>query len=121
LSEITATKAEFALALTSAGLDVVPYFPARVTPPIVIMQAGTPYLTNATVGHEFNLMLELQCVAMTADNEMATEALDQLIEDVVNALPEYAVLKSVGQPFALDVNNAQYLTATVQTELALTL
>lgn len=121
MSEITASKAEFALDLQNAGLDVVDYIPGRVTPPVVIIRSGSPYLTNASIGHEFILGLELLVVAQTADNEKATEDLDQLIEDVVNALPAYATMKGVSTPFALDVNNAQYLAATITTDLEITL
>ena len=121
MSEITASKAELALDLTTAGLDVVAYIPGRVTPPVVIIRSGSPYVSNATVGNGYLLGLELLCVASTADNEMATEDLDQLIEDVLNALPAYATMKGVSQPFALDVNNAQYLSATITTDLAIEL
>jgi hypothetical protein len=121
MSEITASKAEFALELADAGLDVVAYIPGRVTPPMVIMKSGAPYIVNATLGVGYSLGLELLCVASTADNESATEELDQLIEDVLNALPAYATMKGVSQPFALDVNNAQYLSATITTDLAIEL
>lgn len=121
MSEITASKAEFALALQNEGIDVVPFIPGRVTPPIVILRSGAPYITNASIGHEFILGLELVCVAMTADNEQATEALDQLLEDVINALPAYATMRQVGEPYSLDVNNAQYLAATIQTDIEITL
>lgn len=121
MSEITATKAEFALDLTNGGVDVVPYIPGRITPPIVIMKSGSPYIMNETVGTGYSLTLELLCVASTAENESATEDLDQLIEDVLNALPAYATMNSVSQPFALDTNNAQYLSATITTELAIEL
>lgn len=121
MSEITASKAEFALALTEAGLTVLPYIPARVTPPIVIMRSGSPYLVNASIGHEFVLGLELVCVAGFADNESTTEGLDQLIEDTINALPNYATMKGVSQPYALEANNATYLAADITTDLEITL
>lgn len=121
MSEITASKAEFALALQEAGLDVVPYVPGRVVPPVVIIRSSAPYLSTSSVSREYLLGLELICVAMTADNELATESLDQLIEDVVNALPSYATFKGVGEPYTLDVNNAQYLAASLTTDLSITL
>lgn len=121
MSEITASKAEFALALTEEGLTVLPYIPARLTPPIVIIRSGSPYLVNASIGHEFVLGLELVCVSTTADNELATETLDQLIEDVINALPNYATMKGVSQPYALEANNTQYLAADITTDLEITL
>lgn len=123
VSEITAVKAELALALADAGLDVTDYVPGRVTPPVVIFTAGTPYLAPETVGNEYELSLELKAVSMTADNEMATNALDLLVEQVVHAIAQlnYVRLRQVGAPYALEVNNATYLTADVGIALSLTL
>lgn len=123
VSEITAAKAELALALHDAGLDVVDYIPGRVMPPVVILTSGTPYLAPETVGNEYEMNLDLKCVAMTADNEMATNSLDLLIEQVVNALSNlhYVQLKQVNQPYALEANGAVYLAADANIMVSITL
>jgi len=122
-NEITASKAEFALDLTNAGLEVLDYVPERVTPPIVIISPDSPYLVTETVGNEYRLGLKLTLVAMTATNEEATEALDELIADTLLALEtiSYAVLKSVQTPFRLAVNNAEYLATDITLDLSITL
>ena len=123
VSEITAAKAEFALALADAGIDVMDYIPGRVMPPVVIIASGSPYLTPETVGNEYELNLDLKCVAMTADNQMATNALDLLVEQVVNALSDlhYIQMKQVNQPYALEANGAVYLAADVGVMVSITL
>jgi hypothetical protein len=123
VSEITAAKAEFALALADAGLDVVDYIPGRVVPPVVIISSGSPYITPETVGNEYELNLDLKCVAMTADNQMATNALDLLVEQVINALSDlhYIQMKQVNQPYALEANGAVYLAADVGVLVSITL
>jgi hypothetical protein len=123
VSEITAAKAEFALALHDAGIDVMDYVPGRVNPPVVIIAPGTPYLVPETVGNEYEMNLELKCVAMTADNELATNSLDLLIEQVVHAIASirYVRFKMVGQPYALEANNASYLSSDVSVALSITL
>jgi hypothetical protein len=123
VSEITAAKAEFALALADAGLDVVDYIPGRVVPPVVIISSGSPYITPETVGNEYELNLDLKCVAMTADNQMATNALDLLVEQVINALSDlhYIQMKQVNQPYALEANGAVYLAADVGVMVSITL
>jgi hypothetical protein len=123
VSEITAVKAELALALADAGLDVMDYIPGRVMPPVVIFTPGSPYLAPETVGNEYELSLDLKAVAMTADNEMATNALDLLVEQVVHAIAQlnYVRFKSVGSPYALEANGATYLSADVSIALSLTL
>lgn len=120
-AEITLAKQELKLDLAAAGLTVTEYVPERIVPPIVVVTADTPYMTMASVSQEFDLNLQLVCIAATAVNKKATEALDQLIEDAVNALPPYCLFKNVGQPYALQANNAEYLAANVSVNLQLTL
>jgi hypothetical protein len=122
-NEITASKAEFALDLTNAGLEVLDYVPERVVPPIVIVTSGSPYLVPETVGNEYRLGLNLTLVASTATNEEATLALDELIADTVNAVSKlgYVVLKTVNPPFRLAANNAEYLASEINLDLSITL
>ena len=120
-NEITAAKLEFKLDLVAGGLIVSDYVPERITPPIVIINAGTPYLRPSTIGNEYVLNLELVCVAATASNKLATERLDELLESVINAMPGYARVISAGQPFNLQTNNTEYLAASVQTDLQITI
>ena len=85
-NEITASKAEFALDLQNAGLDVVDYVPERIVPPILIISAGSPYLTVESLHADYRLGLNVTLVATTATNESATEELDDLIARTVSAL-----------------------------------
>jgi len=122
-NEITVSKAEFALDLTNAGLEVLDYVPERIVPPIVIITAGSPYLVAETVGREFRLGLNLTLVASTATNEEATEALDELIADTVTAVTSlgYVILKTVNPPYRLAANNAEYLASDLNLDLSITL
>jgi hypothetical protein len=122
MSEINASKVEFKLELTEAGLNVLEYIPERVTPPVVIINSGQPYLQTAQFG-EWSLGLELVLVASTATNKKATENLDQLIENVLNAIEPltYVRISSVNQPYNLQTNNAEYLATSLTVQLDITL
>jgi hypothetical protein len=122
-NEITASKAEFALDLQTAGLDVLDYVPERIVPPIVIITSGSPYLVGESLSNDYRLALNLTLVAATATNEEATEALDELIADTVNAISTlgYVILKSVNTPYRLAANNAEYLAADLNLDLSITL
>jgi hypothetical protein len=122
-NEITASKAEFKLDLQNAGLDVLDYVPERITPPIVIVNSGSPYLIAETVGNEYRLGLNVTLVASTATNEEATEALDELIAQTVSAISTlgYVILKTVNTPFRLAANNAEYLACDLNIDLSITL
>ncbi len=122
-NEITASKAEFKLDLQNAGLDVLDYVPERITPPIVIVNSGSPYLIAETVGNEYRLGLNVTLVASTATNEEATEALDELIAVTVSTISQlgYVILKAVNTPFRLAANNAEYLACDLNIDLSITL
>jgi hypothetical protein len=122
-NEITTSKAEFALDLQEAGLDVLDYVPERITPPIVIITSGSPYLTAETVGTDYRLGLRVTLVASTATNEEATEALDELIATAVSAISRlgYVILNGVNTPYRLAANNAEYLASDLTLDLSITL
>ena len=121
VNEITISKQEFALVLDEAGLRVLDYIPERVTPPIVIVAPGSPYLEPASINGEFKLNLEVTCVASMATNKQASEKLDALVADLLNALPGYAQMDNVSKPFELVANGASYLASTVNIELQITI
>jgi hypothetical protein len=122
MSEINAAKVEFKLELVDAGLNVLEYIPERITPPIVLLNASQPYIQTAQFG-EWSLGIELVLVASTATNKKATEDLDQLIEDTLNAIEPltYVRITSVNQPYNLQTNNAEYLAANIYCQLNLTI
>lgn len=122
MSEINDAKVQFKTDLAAAGLNVLEYVPERITPPIVILNAASPYVTTAEFG-EYTLGLELVLVASTATNKKATENLDQQIEDVLNAIEPltYVRLTSVNQPYNLQTNNAEYLSTNVYVQLAISI
>lgn len=120
-NEITAAKVEFKLDLVAGGLNVMDYVPERITPPIVIINSGVPYLRPASLGSEYILNLELVLVAAQATNKMATEKLDELLETTILALPGYAQMLQAGQPYNLQTNNTEYLAVSIQTDVRITI
>jgi enamine deaminase RidA (YjgF/YER057c/UK114 family) len=120
-NEITLAKAEFKLDLDTAGVTVVDYIPERITPPIVIINTASPYLTPSTLGNEYKMNLELVVVAATATNKQASEKLDEAIEAILLAMPRYARVLSVNEPYEMATNNANYLSANISVELEITL
>jgi hypothetical protein len=123
VNEITATKAEFRLDLDTAGLNVLDYVPGRITPPIVVITNGSPYISSGTLGGEYLLALDCVAIAARADNETATEELDGLLASLLTAIEglQYAALTGVGQPYTLTANNTEYLAANVSVNILMTL
>jgi hypothetical protein len=90
-------------------------------PPTVIIGPGSPYLTPVTVDGEYLMNLELMVISATAVNVKSTELLDLAIETILNGNPGYAHVSSVGQPYALQTNNAEFLAANITVDLRITL
>jgi len=120
-NEITISKAEFKLDLEDAGLTVLDYVPERIVPPIVIINSASPYLTPSSLGTEYLMNLELVLVAATATNKLATERLDEAIENALKAMPRYARVLRVNEPYEMQTNNANYLAANISVELEITI
>jgi len=120
-NEITVSKAEFKLDLEDAGLTVLDYVPERIVPPIVIINSASPYLTPSSLGTEYLMNLELVLVAATATNKLATERLDEAIENALKAMPRYARVLRVNEPYEMQTNNANYLAANISVELEITI
>jgi hypothetical protein len=120
-NEITISKAEFKLDLEDGGLTVLDYIPERIVPPIVIINNRTPYLTPSRLGTEYLLNLELVLVASTATNKQASEKLDEAIETALKAMPRYARVLQVNEPYEMQTNNASYLAANISVELEITI
>jgi hypothetical protein len=120
-NDITVAKQEFAAVLISAGIKVMDSVPERIVPPVAVINFGSPYLQAASIGSEYLLGIELVLVAQTATNKQATEQLDDLIQRTINALPHYARMTNVGQPYNLQTNNAEYLAANLLLNLRITI
>ena len=120
-NDITTAKQQFAAALALAGITVMDTVPERFVPPVAVINFGSPYLQAASIGSEYLLGIELVLVAQTATNKQATEKLDELIQDCINALPHYARMTNVGQPYNLQTNNAEYLATNMLLNLRITI
>jgi hypothetical protein len=121
VNEITASKAEYALTLTALGLKVSSFIPERIVPPTVVISPGSPYLEPVTIDNSWVMRLDLMVIAATAVNAKATEMLDKAIETILNGNPGYSKITSVGQPYALQTNNAEFLAANISLDIRITL
>lgn len=121
VNEITASKAEYALTLTALGLKVSSYIPERIVPPTVVISPGSPYLEPVTVDSSWTMRLELMVIAATAVNAKAAEMLDKAIETILLGNPGYCQITSIGQPYALQTNNAEFLAANISLDIRITI
>jgi hypothetical protein len=122
VNEITASRAEYALALTALGLKVSSFIPDRIVPPTVVLSPGSPYLEPVLLDRaEYLMRLEVMVIAAHAVNAKASELLDLAIETILNGNPGYARILNVSQPYALQTNNAEFLASNLSVDLRITL
>lgn len=121
-NEITTAREQFKTALVNGGIRVSEFIPERITPPIVIINSRSPYLQPNLFG-EYDLNLELVLVAATAVNKQAQEKLEDAIQEVLQVIAglPWVQFQTVGQPYAMQVNNAEYLSTNVSVSLQITI
>ena len=121
VNEITASRLEFALALTALGLNVKDHIDEITTPNSVTISPGSPYLEPQTLANSFKLNIDLVAVAPTGSNKKMAESIDALIEKLLLGIPNYATITSIAQPYALQTNNAVFLACNIGVEMRITL
>lgn len=107
----------------AAGLADVPskplvfsVIPERVTPPFVAIGPGDPYVEYEGAvfgGHRVRQFAT--CVVAPGTNDKQAEALDDLIELVINAIDADVdfVVERVQQPGQVAINNQAHLGASI--------
>ena len=105
---LKAARDELALLLTSAGVSVHSYIPERITPPVAVIEPGSPYMEEGTTFCEFQVRFNVVLLAAHATNENATNHLDQAICDIIDKVDTFD-LEGVEQPLAFEAGTASYL------------
>ena len=113
MNTLAQARQEIKLVLDRAGYSVSTFVPARPTPPLVVLEPGEPYMEEGETFSSFNVRFQLICLAAVATNEKATEALDQMIMDIVDELETYFI-DSVERPGSFEANGVSYLGTTIQ-------
>jgi hypothetical protein len=121
VNEITASRIEFALALSALGLNVKDHVDEITTPNSVTISPGSPYLEPQTVADRWLMKLDLVAVAPIGANRKMAEWIDALIEKLLSGMPDYATITNVSQPYGLQTNNAVFLAANISVEMRITL
>jgi hypothetical protein len=91
---------------------VYPFRPEGATPPCIFIEPRDPYLEPGTAYRDWRMSVSLTYVGQTATNKKATEDLDQVISEVIEAVRENWSVDSVSAGL-LDVNESTYVSAAI--------
>lgn len=111
MNGLTAVRNELTEQLEAAGFKVMGHVPSQITPPLIIIGAGDPYVEETDTGYSRSQMvvnLEVWLIAGQATNAKQTQTLDSMIEEVVLNLGEWT-LAGVSAPSQYQVNQSLYL------------
>lgn len=117
-------RTELAAMLTAGGVESFDYIPERINPPVAVVSAGDPYVTDVfdvkTFSHDFLVTMEVALIADAADNDAVTDQLDDLICKTIIAV-DGSWEVDVAQPFQLEANGVLYLAtrATLKTSITI--
>jgi hypothetical protein len=112
---ITAARSALVALIEGAGVTCKEFIPERVTPPIAVMEPSSEWIASGDSYGEWRIAFDVTLVTRTASNRIATDNLDQMVEDVLTAVTNatgfYA--GSVSSPQVLSVNNAEFLSVAL--------
>ena len=103
---LKAVRTELARQLSLTSATVYHFIPERPQPPCVVIESGSPYMSQGPTFCEFQINMNVLLLVNSAANETQTEQLDQLICDTLFNL-DFDVT-SVDQPGQFSVNAADY-------------
>lgn len=112
---LTGAREQLATLLTAGGLKALDHLPNRFTPPVALVTAGSPWVSNGETFGTFELRYTVTLVAPPSVNDVTTDALDALVADALVALheaPDWGVDR-VDEPHMLVANGAEYLAASL--------
>lgn len=106
-------RTEIATLLESIDIKCFEYMPERIVPPMAMLTAGSPFISAGNTFGSFNIVMNIELVVPTGTNEVETQSLDKMIEDVIVILANKDInIYQVDQPQMLSANNATYMMAT---------
>lgn len=109
---ITQFRADVAADLAELGITTYDFIPESMVAPAAVITPGSPYVVPGQVLAEVEVTLNVRVYSGAGTNEAVTQALDELIVNVLNALRSYGT-PSVGQP-GIDRSYQQpYLVADI--------
>ena len=98
---------------TEADIQVYEFVPERPALPCFVISPSSPYISQGTAFCDFSTRFEVLILADKLTNEAATDLLDQLIVEAIDALETWFI-EEVEQPSAFEVNGGTFLGTKIQ-------
>ena len=101
------------LLMNHQDMRVFEYIPERPSLPCFIITPGSPYVSQGTAFCDFTTKFEVLILADNSTNEAATDLLDQLVVEALDALETWFI-EEVEVPQAYEINGSLLLGTKIQ-------
>lgn len=102
--------------LNAAGLNAYAYMPDRVSPPLVAVQGGTPYVETGNTFTSNLVRFTVRVVLAPGDAGLRAEELDDMVFAVSDALVDTGWTVTVNEPGSITVGTAEYPAVDISVE-----
>ena len=116
---LRASREEIKLQLNSVllqnkqDIQVYEFIPERPSLPCFVISPSSPYVSQGTTFCDFATRFEVLILADKLTNQEATNLLDQLIVEALDALETWFI-EEVEQPSAYEINGGTFLGTKIQ-------
>jgi hypothetical protein len=113
-------RADLATALTDdTQWQTFSYPPDNPLPNSVMILPGQPWIVPYTVGNKaVKVGYTIKVVVNTADNQGELTKLEDFLTDIIAALPDWVIFRSVSAPQELQVGTAYLTVSDIYVEVA---
>lgn len=116
MTTLTELRTDLATVIDSTGAPAHDHLPERLTPPVQVIEPGSPYLTDEADGltfGEIQVAFDVVLVARRGTSAAQTKALDVMVQDLYAAVDASAwFVREVEQPYALVMPDQSAFLAT---------
>lgn len=116
MSDLVALRNDLADALKASGRVVYAYPNETITAPALVLEPGSPYLTPVSIGGASNrieVRFALRAYVQNQDNQAALKALEGLMLDVFDLLPNGIGVDAWQVPLVEELNGTYRLTSSI--------
>ena len=117
MSALTDLRVEVTTALAPV-IQSTEFLPETITPPVAVVVPGEPYIKTGRTFGTHDVTLSLYLIGGRGTNKSAASAMDTLIEQVIETLPDWN-LQDVRQPYTITLNGAKYLATEIDIQTTL--
>lgn len=113
MNTLQAQRADLKAALAVSGTPVLDHLPERITPPVALIAAGSPYVEPGNTYGSWRVRFTVVLVASQGTNDTATRELDDVVTAALVALDAGWDVERVDQPTMLAHGGTNNLSTTI--------